>query len=89
MDWEQLVDCIHKMQKTGGSFRYLVDSLPGLEGPTIKLGHKIVVRSIPHTGELIAYVEILNILKVGGLLAKAKPPCEPLELIYVYDLAVC
>ena len=87
MDWDQLLQSISKMQETGGTFRYLTDGLPGLDGPNIDLGHKIIVRSIPSTGELIAYVEILGILKIGGIFARSlHPPAAALEHIYVYDL---
>ena len=87
MDWQRLLDCIAEMQARGGTFRYFIDGLPGLKGPQIGLGHKIVARSVPATGEMIAYVEILGILRVGGLFAKAKAPSMVIEHIYAYDLA--
>jgi hypothetical protein len=83
--FDQLRASIANAQKNGGTFRYLVDGLPGLEGPDIELGHKIVVRSVPSTGELIAYVEILGALKVGGLYGRMKPG-HLIEHIYAYDL---
>jgi hypothetical protein len=86
MDWGRLIECIADVQKHGGTFRYFVDGLPGLKGPHIDLGHKIVVRSVPQTGELIAYVEVLSTLRIGGVFAKARPPVVPFEHIYVYDL---
>jgi hypothetical protein len=86
MDRPRLASVIKEMQSHGGTFRYFVNGLPGLQGPSLPLSHKIVVRSIPCTGELIAYVEILGILKVGGLFAKAPAPCAALELIYAYDI---
>lgn len=86
MDWERLFGCIASMQKNGGTFRYLVDGLPGLRGPKIDLGNKIIVRSVPSTGELIAYVELLGVLKVGGVFAKSPPPAIALEYIYAHDL---
>ena len=76
------------MQTNGGTFRYFVDGLPGLQGPQIDIGHKIIVRSIPSTGGLIAYVEILGILKIGGLFAKGPYPGNELEHIYAYDTCV-
>lgn len=86
MDWDRLLHCIYEMQNHGGTFRYFIDGLPGLYGPNIDIGHKIIVRAIPSTGELIAYVEILGILKVGGLFAKSQTfNCE-FEHIYAYDL---
>ena len=85
LTFDQLLACIESMQKYGGTFRYMIDGLPGLRGPNIELGHKIVVRSVPATGELIAYVEILGVLKVGGLFAAGTPGCA-LEHIYAYDL---
>lgn len=86
MNWERLIECIQSMQKNGGTFRYLVNGLPGLNGPQIGLGNKIIIRSIPSTGELIAYVEILGIVKVGGVFAKSQPPSAAIEHIYVHDL---
>jgi len=86
MDWDRLLSCVKQMQKRGGTFRYFINGLPGLLGPNIDLGHKIIVRSVQSTGELIAYVEILGILKVGGLFAKSPTPACELEHIYAYDL---
>ncbi|MDW3098675.1 MAG: HNH endonuclease [Alphaproteobacteria bacterium] len=86
LDWNRLLQVIRKMQTDGGTFRYLIGGLPGLKGPDISLGHKIIIRSVPSTGELIAYIEILGVLKVGGLFAKADGPTELIEQIYVYDL---
>ena len=85
LTFDQLLACIESMQKHGGTFRYMIDGLPGLRGPNIELGHKIVVRSVPATGELIAYVEILGTLKIGGLFADGAPGYA-LEHIYAYDL---
>ncbi|WP_434716933.1 HNH endonuclease [Paraburkholderia sp. A2RO-4L] len=86
MDWNRLLEKIRSAQRTGEKFRYMTDGLPGLVGPEVPFGHKIVVRSVPRTGELIAYVEILGVLCVGGLLAKARAPSDLIEHIYVYDL---
>ncbi|WLD99920.1 HNH endonuclease [Agrobacterium leguminum] len=86
MDRQRLSQVIKTMQSHGGTFRYLIDGLPGLHGPDVPIGHKIIVRSIPSTGELIAYVEILGVLKVGGVFAAAPPPGYPLEYIYAYDV---
>lgn len=86
MDRQRLATAIKEMQSHGGTFRYLVNGLPGLQGPDLPLGHKIVVRSIPSTGELIAYVEILGVLKIGGVFAQATPPSLALEHVYSYDI---
>jgi hypothetical protein len=86
MPWEQLLSYIKQTQTTGGRFRYLMDGLPGLEGPQIDIGHKLVVRSVPASGELIAYVEILGILKIGGIIANASTPAPLIEHIYAYDV---
>ena len=86
MDRQRLSQVIKTMQSYGGTFRYLIAGLPGLLGPDVPIGHKIIVRSVPSTGELITYVEILGILKVGGVLATAQPSCIPLEYIYAYDV---
>jgi hypothetical protein len=84
--WEHLHNVIRSMQANGGSFRYLIGGLPGLSGPDVRLGHKIVVRSVPQTGKLIAYVEILGMLKIGGVFADAGGPVELVEHVYVYDV---
>lgn len=86
MDWDRLQSCIASMQEHGGIFRYLVDGLPGLNGPEIPLGHKIIVRSVPDTGELIAYMEILGVLKIGGVLAQSPLPAHEIEYIYAHDV---
>lgn len=86
MDWNRLLQCIKDMQTHGGKFRYFTDGLPGLRGPPIDLGHKLIVRSVPSTGELIAYVEILGVLRVGGIFAKSSKPGYKIEQIYAYDL---
>ncbi|WP_171070345.1 HNH endonuclease [Methylobacterium terricola] len=86
MDWDQLLQVINSMQDHGGTFRYLVDGLPGLRGPEIPIGHKIIVRCVPESGELIAYVEILGILRVGGVFAGAGGPAKQIEHIYAYDV---
>jgi hypothetical protein len=78
---------IAKRQNGAGALRHLVDGLPGLQGPDVPFGHKIVLRSVPRTGELIAYVEILGVLRIGGVYGRAKPgPVDPVEHVYVYDL---
>lgn len=87
MDWNRLQDCIANMRASGGTFRYFVDGLPGLCGPEVGLGYRIVARSVPSTGELIVYVEMLGVLKVGGVFARSPVPALPLEHIYVLDLA--
>lgn len=86
MDRQRLAAVIKAMQSHGGTLRYLVNGLPSLQGPDLPLGHKIVVRSIPSTGELIAYVELLGVLKIGGVFAQATPPSLALEHIYSYDV---
>lgn len=88
MDRQRLADVIKTMQGHGGTFRYMIEGLPGLKGPNVPLGHKIIVRSVSATGELITYVEILGMLKVGGIFAKAPPPCVAIEHIYAYDVLV-
>ena len=87
MDWQRLLDCVADMQRHGGMFRYFIDGLPGLAGPDISLGHKIVIRSVPRTGEMIAFVEVLGVLKVGGVFAAAPPPALLVEEIYASDIA--
>ncbi|SNT02237.1 HNH endonuclease [Tardiphaga sp. OK246] len=86
MTWDRLMACISGMQTRAGTFRYLTAGLPGFFGPDIPIGHKIVIRSIPQTGEMIAYVEIMGILRIGGLFASAGGPCDLIEHIYAFDL---
>jgi HNH endonuclease len=86
MDLSKLRQVISDMHDHGGTFRYLPKGLPGLNGPEISLGHKIVVRSVPATGELIAYVEILGILRIGGIFASAGGPAAKIEHVYAFDL---
>ncbi len=84
MDWEKLKQVVKDVQTHGGTFRYL-SGLPGLVGPEIAFGHKVVVRSTAN-GQLIAFVELCGVLKVGGIFAKAKPGGPVIEHIYAYDL---
>jgi hypothetical protein len=86
MDWNKLLACIAQMQTTRGTFRYFVDGLSGLRGPQIDLGHKLIVKSVPVTGELIAYVEILGVFKIAGVFVKSPAPACQLEQMYIYDL---
>lgn len=85
MEWERLKVIIGEMQKNGGTFRYFTVGLPGLVGPAIPIGHKIIIRSVPKTGELIAYVEIMGVLKVGGIFAKGSLGTL-VEHVYAFDL---
>lgn len=87
MNWEGLLNYIHYC-KIGNNLRYYTEGLPGLVGPDIQLGHKLVLRSIPETGELVAYIEILNILKVGCIFAKSPKKGTSIEHIYAYDLSL-
>lgn len=86
MDWDRLLKVVGEMKTHGGSFRYFIDRIPGLKGPDIALGHKIVTRSVPETGKLIAFIEILGMLKIGGIFADAGGPCVLIEHIYAYDV---
>ncbi|WP_429032535.1 HNH endonuclease [Bradyrhizobium sp. I1.14.4] len=86
MEWDRLLEVVQAMQTHGGTFRYPIQGFPGLRGPDIQLGHKIVVRSVPATGKLIAFIEILGMLKVGGVFADAGGPSVLIEHIYAYDV---
>jgi hypothetical protein len=86
VDKGRLIEWIKNLQEVrADTFRYFVNGLPGLEGPDIKLGHKIVVRTVSGTGELVAYVEILGILRIGGVIAKLEKG-QAMGHIYAYDL---
>jgi len=86
MDWVRLLDVIGNTKNHGGTLRYYTKGLPGLTGPDVPLGHKLIVRSVPKSGKLIAYVEILEVLRIGGVFAEAPPPAMALEHIHVYDV---
>lgn len=77
---------IAALQAHGGTFRYFTEGLPGLVGPDIPFGHKLVIRSVPSSGLLIAYVEILGVLRAGGIFAAAGGPSVLIEHVYAYDL---
>lgn len=81
--WERIKEVIEGM-KRGGTFRYLPDGLPGMNGPKIPMSHRLVVRTVPATGQLVGYIEILGLLRIGGLIAEG-PIGSSLEHIYVAD----
>jgi hypothetical protein len=72
--------------RTNCSFRYLPDGLPGLRGPAIPIANKIVLRTVPRTGQLIGYFEVLGALRIGGLIAEGDRLNQVLEHIYVADV---
>lgn len=81
-----LLGRLQKIHEHGGMFRYLPDGLPGLQGPQVDYCNKIVVRSVPQTGELIGYVELLGTFRIGGIFAATKNiPTALIEHIYVHD----
>jgi hypothetical protein len=87
LSWDALKGDVAKRQSGAGALRRLVDGLPGLIGPDVPYGHKIVLRSVPSTGELIAYVEIMGVLRVGGLYGRSNSGLPTfVEHVYVYDL---
>ena len=86
LDWSGLKQYIVESQKGLGPWRHYVDGLPGLVGPDVSFGHKVVLRSIPSTGQLIAYAEVLGVLRIGGVYGKVRRGGPLLEHVYVYDL---
>lgn len=72
LDWSGLKQYIVESQKGLGPWRHYVDGLPGLVGPDVSFGHKVVLRSIPSTGQLIAYAEVLGVLRIGGVYGKGR-----------------
>jgi hypothetical protein len=82
--WDRALEVIQDV-KERCTFRYLPDGLPGLIGPDIPVSHKLVLRTVPATGELIGYCEVLGTVRVGGLLGKGQKGVE-LEYIYVADV---
>jgi len=86
---EDLERTVRDFQASGNGLRYLMGGMPGLNGPTVELGHKIVVCTNPRKGELVAYVEILGALRIGGVFARCPPSDQaPVVHMYVYDLEV-
>lgn len=83
---QSLLARLKNLHEHGGMFRYLPEGLPGLHGPKVDYPNKIVVRSIPQTGELIGYVELLGTFRIGGIYATSKKvPSAFIEHIYVHD----
>jgi hypothetical protein len=82
--WDRVLEVVDNVRQ-GGTFRYFPSPLPGLSGPDIDLSHKIILRTVPATGLLIGYLEILGTLRVGGIVAQGAPGSE-LEYIYVADV---
>jgi len=81
-----LLSRLKNLHEHGGMFRYLPGGLPGLLGPEVDFTNKIVVRSIPHTGEMIGYVELLGTFRIGGIYAASQErPSAFIEQIYVHD----
>jgi hypothetical protein len=81
--WDRIRKVIEGM-RAGGTFRYLPEGLPGLFGPSIALSHRLVLRTVPATGHLIGYIEILGLLRIGGIIAEG-PVGRKMEHIYVAD----
>ena len=85
-DLQSLLGRLKNIHEHGGMFRYLPEGLPGLQGPQVDYSNKIVVRSIPQTGEMIGYVELLGAFRIGGIYAASKElPSAFIEHIYVHD----
>jgi len=86
IEGKDLVARIQRAQEYGGTLRYLIGGLPGVVGPQIDIAHRLVARSVPVTGELIVYLEILGVLQLGAVFASAEPPAMLIEHIYVFDV---
>jgi hypothetical protein len=84
LPWPDVLEML-KAVPANRNFRYLPDGLPGLQGPPIPIGHKIILRTVPRTGQLIGYFEVLGALRVGGLIAEG-PRNQVLEHIYAADV---
>ncbi|MER9902418.1 hypothetical protein [Mesorhizobium sp. M0130] len=83
---QSILSRLRNVHEHGGMFRYLPDGLPGLQGPQVDYSNKIIVRSIPHTGEMIGYVELLGTFRIGGIYAATKEvPSALIEHVYVHD----
>jgi hypothetical protein len=83
--WVRALEVMENL-RSGGTFRYLPNGLPGLQGPDIPISHRIVLRSVSATGQLIGYLEILGALRIGGLLATGGSRTKAIEFIYVADV---
>jgi hypothetical protein len=86
MPWSELKATIVREQKQGTCFGVLSQVPPGLNGPNLELGHVIVLRLVPSTGELVAFVQILGVLKLAGVLGKARAGRRGFTQIYAYDV---
>tara|TARA_R110000787_G_scaffold31706_4_gene83970 strand:+ start:2519 stop:3568 length:1050 start_codon:yes stop_codon:yes gene_type:complete len=83
---QSMLSRLENINEHGGMFRYLPDGLPGLRGPQVDYSNKIIVRSIPQTGEMIGYVELLGTFRIGGIYAKSEQrPTALIEHVYVHD----
>jgi hypothetical protein len=86
LDWSGLKKYILTSQKGQGPWRHYVDGLPGLVGPDVSFGHKVLLRSVPSTGQIIAYVEVLGVLRIGGVYGMGIRGEPLVEHFYIYDL---
>ena len=88
MPWSKLVNLLVRLRegKLDLSLRYLPHGLPGLRGPEVPIAHQVVLRTVPKKGLLIGYVQILDALRVGGILVDKKAPSSLEEHIYVDDV---
>jgi hypothetical protein len=82
--WDRALEVLESVRQRC-TFRYLPDGLSGLSGPDIPISHKIVLRTVPRTGQLIGYFEVLGVLRVGGLVGQGVPG-STLEHLYVADV---
>jgi hypothetical protein len=86
LNWSGIKEYIVQSQQGRGPWRHYVDGLPGLVGPDVPFGHRVLFRSVPSTGQLIAYVEVLGVLRIGGVYGMGIRGAPPVEHFYIYDL---
>jgi hypothetical protein len=88
MPWSKLISLLVNFRegRIPLHLRYLPDGLPGLRGPDIPITHRLVLRTVPSKGLLIGYAQILEGLRVGGVLAEIAAPSSLDEFICVDDV---
>lgn len=86
MPWSELLAMIKREQERGTCFRFLAETPTGLVGPNPDMAHVLVLRLLPATGELVAFVQILGVLKLAGVIGTAKAGPRGFEHIYAFDV---
>jgi len=86
MPWVELHAVIKREQEHGTCFRFLADTPAGIIGPDPDMGHVLVLRLLPATGEVVAFIQILGVLKLAGVIGTAKASARGFQQIYAFDV---